>query len=178
MRLQPGQTAPGFSVTDIQGQSHQLEDYRGKRLLLSFHRYAACPLCNLHIHELSQHAAELQQRGLQILAVFMSQPDRVSDQYSSRQIPFPIAADPERKMYAAYGVEHSVTGMLTAFLHPRAIKAVASGFLPGVIDADTTTLPADFLIGPDLRIAETYYSTNITQHMPLSRILEFARSGD
>jgi len=174
MKLEAGAPAPDFSIKDTQEEIRRLEDYRGSRLLLSFHRYAACPMCNLHIHELTQAWPELSQAGLQILAVFMSGPERLADQYDEREVPFPIAADPDRSMYDAYGIEYSVAGMLKSFVHPRAMKAFFSGFMPGKIDATTLTLPADFLIGPDLSLHKVFYSSNITQHMPLDWIRDFA----
>jgi peroxiredoxin Q/BCP len=174
MRLKAGDAAPEFSIIDTDGVVRRLQDYDGKRLLLSFHRYAACPMCNLHIHELTSNWNSLSSDGLQILAVFMSGSERLTDQFQSRGVPFPIAADPDCSMYTAYGIEYSVAGMLKSFVHPRAMKAFFSGFMPGKIDATTLTLPADFLIGPDLRIRKAFYSTNITQHMPLAMIEEFA----
>lgn len=41
MRIEPGQPAIGFEVKDLEGQTRSLEDYRGKKLLLAFHRYAS-----------------------------------------------------------------------------------------------------------------------------------------
>ena len=126
MRLNIGDAAPDFSVADTDGVMRSLSDYQGSGLLLSFHRYAACPMCNLHIHELTVHWPELQKSGLQILAVFMSDSNRVMDQYAARDVPFPLAADPERLMYDAYGIEYSIPGMLKSFVHPRAMKAFFS----------------------------------------------------
>jgi thioredoxin-dependent peroxiredoxin len=174
MRLADGDPAPDFTIVDTTGVTRRLEDYRDSRLFLSFHRYAACPMCNLHIHELTEQWNALQQSGLHVLAIFMSGSERLDDQYQARDVPFPLAADPDRSMYDAYGVEYSLTGMLTAFVHPRAMKAFFSGFMPGRIDANTLTLPADFLIGPELTIRRSFYSTNITQHMPMAWIQEFA----
>ena len=72
MRLQPGQAAPDFTVTDFTGVTRTLSDYRGKKVLLSFYRYASCPFCNLRIHQLRQKAAEWEGQGLVMLAVFQS----------------------------------------------------------------------------------------------------------
>ncbi|MCA9065656.1 MAG: hypothetical protein KDA96_21455, partial [Planctomycetaceae bacterium] len=91
-------------------------------------------------------------------------------------VPFPIIPDPQRHLYTDYQIEFSVAGMLVSFVHPRAMKAFFSGFMPGKIDASTTTLPADFLIGPDLKIQRVWYSSNITQHMPLDWLKESART--
>lgn len=172
MRLSVGDAAPDFRITDTTGTVHSLQDYAGRRLLLSFHRYAACPMCNLHIHELTSAWPQLKERGLDVLAVFMSGSGRLADQFAARDVPFPLAADPERRMYDAYGVESSLVGMLKSFVHPRAMKAFFSGFFPGRIDGDTRTLPADFVIDADLSIRTAFYSTNITQHLPLNDVLE------
>lgn len=36
-----GKPAPGFALSDTHGKLHHLEDYRGQRLLLVFHRHLA-----------------------------------------------------------------------------------------------------------------------------------------
>jgi cytochrome oxidase Cu insertion factor (SCO1/SenC/PrrC family) len=41
--LEPGTTAPEFSLTDQDGQTVQLADFRGRRLLLWFYPKAATP---------------------------------------------------------------------------------------------------------------------------------------
>ena len=63
MRLSPGQPAVDFSVTDIFGNRISLADYRGKKLLLSFYRYAACPFCNYRVHELKLNFRRFNKRN-------------------------------------------------------------------------------------------------------------------
>jgi thioredoxin-dependent peroxiredoxin len=177
MRLRVGQSAPDFLVTDIRnGAPLRLADFQGSKLLLSFHRYAACPFCNLHVHELSSRHAEFESQGLKILALFRSGVERTREQYEGREVPFPIAADPQLSAYRAYGIERSTLGMCLSFFHPRGLLATAKGFFPGKIDADVRTLPADFLVTPDQKIARAYYSSHIAQHLGLEEIAEFARS--
>jgi thioredoxin-dependent peroxiredoxin len=177
MRIQTGQAAPDFEVTDIHTkQPIRLEDFRGSKLLLSFHRYAACPMCNLHIHELNKSYDEFSQKGLKILAIFRSTAERTLEQYGSREIPFPIAVDLTLNAYRDYGIEYSTPGMLVSFFHPRGLIATLKGFLPGKIDGDVRTLPADFLISADQKVQHIYYASNITQHLPLSEIKRFANT--
>ena len=176
MRLSAGQAAPDFEVTDINtGQPIKLADFRGHKLLLSFHRYAACPFCNLHVHELSESYAEFERFNLKVLALFRSGPERVLEQYGSREVPFPIGADPKLSAYRAYGIEQSLLGMLISFIHPRGLYATLKGFFPGKVDGDVRSMPADFLITADQKLAKVYYSTNITQHLSLRQIGDFAR---
>ena len=72
MKIKVGQLAREFEVEDINGKSIALDDYTGKKLLLAFFRHAACPLCNLRVHQLIQNYPDLQNRGVNILAFFES----------------------------------------------------------------------------------------------------------
>jgi peroxiredoxin len=173
MRLQPSDPAKPFSITDIFGHTHTLEQYAGKKLLLSFYRYVACPLCNLRIHELSKRWSSYAAGGLMGLAFFESPQESIRRAMEDRTLPFPIVADPERTTYASYGVESSWAGYAIGFVHPRAIVALANGFMPGAPEGDKALLPADFLIGPDLRIHTAFYAGNITQHLPMEAIEAF-----
>jgi len=177
MRLKTGSPAPPFEVVDTTGRIRRLEDYRGKRLLLSFYRYAACPYCNLRIHRLEQCYDDLAAEGLNVLAFFQSDSDRVDRIVGEQLPPFPLVGEPERAVYGRYGVESSTLGFLAGLVKPTAIVALSKGFLPGKMEGDKRLLPADFLIGPDLRIADAFYAKDISQHMPLSRIRAFLAGG-
>jgi hypothetical protein len=76
MRLREGQLAPDFDVTDIYGRRVALERYRGRLTLLSFHRAAVCPLCNLRLAHLIRRAPAYRRAGLEIIAFFESSPAR------------------------------------------------------------------------------------------------------
>lgn len=174
MRLKPGDTAPPFETTTIDGRPIRLDRYRGQKLLLAFFRYASCPLCNLRISELIRHHAELKMQGLHIVAIFQSPPERLP-QYAGRQEPpFPLIADPDCRLYRLYGVESSWSGFLKGGLRVGALAtAMAKGFLPGPMDGDKTRIPADFLIDPDLVIQTTYYGKDIGDHLPLPAIRQW-----
>ncbi len=173
-RLRVGDDAPQFEVLDrITGQPVTLDQYRGSRLLISFHRYAACPFCNLHIHELTKSYDAIAARSIQVLAIFQSSVERIEDQFSDRAVPFVIAADPSLEAYRGYRIEQSLKGMLVSFVHPRGLEATLKGFFPGKIDGDVRSLPADFLVTPQQKIAHAYYASNITQHLPVNEIVSF-----
>ena len=79
---------------------HTLEDYRGKRLMISFFRYAACPYCNLAVQALSRRYAEWEAGGLTILAFFQSEGERVERIVGKQGVPFPMIGEPEREVSA------------------------------------------------------------------------------
>ena len=51
-RLHPGASAIPFEAVTAHGVPVHLGDYGDRVLLLSFLRYASCPMCNLRVHEL------------------------------------------------------------------------------------------------------------------------------
>ncbi len=172
-RLAAGDAAPTFRVPDWRSIQVDLRDFRGRWLLLSFYRYASCPLCNLRVHELSGLHTDMRACGLDMLAVFQS-PGKTLERYvGSRQPPFPLIADLEQVLYRLYGVGHSWAGFLVAWGKrlPEIARAVLrEGYLPGSVEGGIHRTPADFLIGPDGRIAEAYYGRDIGDHLPIPRI--------
>lgn len=176
-RLIDGQKAPDFSVSDMGGKKHTLEDYRGKYLLLSFYRYASCPFCNLRVSQVMQRAEAFKTKSLEILAVFQSPEEKIRQYVGKQAPPFPIVPDPDRTLYRTYRLETSWMGMLKAmtFRMGDTMKAFGKGFRPGSMEGEKNRLPADFLIGPDGNIIEAYYGNDIGDHMPFETIERFIK---
>jgi peroxiredoxin len=171
MRLSAGEPAPDFTTTDIFGSTVSLSAFAGKRLMLSFYRYAACPLCNIRIHRLIQKYPDFRSAGLHLVAVFQSPEESIGRYVGRQDIPFPVVADPGHVLYTRYGVGGSVFGFLTGGLRlPSLASAAMNGYYPGKMEGDITMVPADFLIGPSLRIETAYYGTDIGDHLPCATI--------
>lgn len=51
-RLQANDRAPEFVARDFLGAPVDLQPLRGHKVMLSFYRYASCPLCNLRMRDL------------------------------------------------------------------------------------------------------------------------------
>ncbi len=172
-RLCNGEFAPAFRVPDLQGDAVDTRNFRGRWLLLSFYRYASCPLCNLRVHELSGLHADWQTRGLDMLAVFQSPADKLRQYVGSQRLPFPLIPDPEQTLYQRYGVGHSWVGFLVAWGKrlPEIGRAVLrEGYFPGSVEGGIHRIPADFLINPGGRIAEAHYGRDIGDHLSIARI--------
>ncbi|MHB9018248.1 MAG: peroxiredoxin family protein [Burkholderiales bacterium] len=165
--------APDFSGYDMLNRPIRLCDYRGHWLMLSFYRYASCPLCNLRVHDLSRRYMAWQSQGLQMLAVFQSPPDKLR-QYTGRQeTPFPLMPDPEQRLYTKYRVKNSWAGFLKAWLTrlPEIGRSVfGHRFFPGSVEGGIHRIPADFIINPEGRIVIAYYGRDIGDHLPVNQI--------
>ncbi|OIO61144.1 MAG: hypothetical protein AUJ55_01025 [Proteobacteria bacterium CG1_02_64_396] len=170
MKLTPGTPAPDFSLLDLEGNPVQLADYRGKRVLLSFYRYASCPLCNLRVHRLLGRIDHLKTQGLHLLAVYESSPTQLGYNAALTTSPFPILADPSRTLYRRYGVDTSMWGMIKGMA--RHMGTLMSTMMRGKMRAEgaMASIPADFLIEADGVIAVAYYGSHIADHLPMEQI--------
>ena len=177
MKLSAGQDAIDFNLKDINGNGHSLENYRGKKLLISFFRYASCPFCNLRFHRLLKKHDDFAEMGLQQLAFFESPVESIRKHAGKTNSPITIIADPKRRMYRQYGVETSLSEFLGGIITrlPEVMYAMLKGYLPGKMEGDYTMMPADILIGPDLKVAIAHYGKDLGHHLPLAEIEAWLR---
>jgi peroxiredoxin len=171
MRIRPGEPARYFEVRDVFDQSITLGDFKGEKLLLSFFRYASCPLCNLRLRHLVESHKSFRERGIRMLAFFQSPRESVAKCAGRQEAPFQLIPDPDRSVYQLYGVETSWKGLLRGGLRAvDLLKASRRGFLPGQIEGRVAMVPADFLIGPDQIVHKAYYGKDIGDHLPMAEI--------
>jgi len=178
MKRTPSTPAPDFTTDLIDGTSLRLSDFRGKKILLAFFRNGACAMCNLRVHELIEALPGL--HGLQVVAVFESPAADMIPYVGRQQPPFPLVADPEGVLYTLYGLESSeekINAVIqSGVAHARTEEAARHGFpLQRQENANFFRLPAEFLIDEDFRLAEVHYSDQVIDHLPLTRIQEFAQ---
>lgn len=174
MRLAEGQEAPDFTVIDVKGNPVSLSTYKNKYVLLSFFRYAGCPFCNITLMRLIERYDNFSKRGLQTIAFFQSSDDSIDRYVAAKNPPFPVVADPEKKVYDQYGVESSVAGAAKSILSlPATTVAIIRGeVVQGKIEGDGFLMPAQFIIGPDLTIQKAHYGTSFADKIPLFEIEE------
>lgn len=162
----------------MDGKRVALPGHPGRHVLLSFYRYASCPLCNLRVHELSRRSRDWQAHGLDMLAVFRSPQEKLRQYVGRQQVPFPLIPDPDQRLYGLYGVGHGWAGFLTAWamrLPEIGRSVLGRGFLPGSVEGGIHRIPADFLVSTDGRLAMAYYGRNIGDHLPLECIERYLR---
>jgi peroxiredoxin Q/BCP len=177
-RLVAGHTAPAFETVDHFDRSVSLSALRGRKVLLSFYRYASCPLCNMRVHAVIRRHSAWQSQGLDVIAVFQS-PAREIQRYVGRQdAAFPMVPDARMAFYKSYGVENSWLGFLRGGARLSVVgQAMAKGFLPGRTNGPVHRVPADFLIDENGRLAHCFYGKDAGDHLDLGVIDAFAAQG-
>lgn len=172
-----GDQAPDFEVNDIYNNTVKLSSYKGEKVLLVFFRFASCPLCTVRFMQLVQDCKKYQAQGIRVIAVFESSADYIKTYITNSQsVPFSIIPDLEGRLYKLYGVKKSFLGMMLGMF--RVVKMfkglVARAFKMGRPDGSVMRVPADFLIDEFQRIVDSYYGTDIGDHIPMKRIRAFA----
>jgi thioredoxin-dependent peroxiredoxin len=172
MRLEPGQWAPDLNVQDIRGSSLRLQQFAGRHLLVIFNKWTTCPFSTLRMHRLSHHYDQLRSEGLAILALYHTPAANVRKQIEQHPVPFPVIADPDMALYNAYGIERSFWRYFMLYFRvPQIVAAIRSGMVVNKPpDGDALLLPADFLIGPDLKIKIAHYGRDWGDHISLKAV--------
>ncbi|HLX47007.1 MAG TPA: peroxiredoxin-like family protein [Streptosporangiaceae bacterium] len=146
---------------------------------LQFRRYAGCPVCNLHLRSIAQRHDDILAAGIREVAVFHSKAETMLELQG--QLPFAAVADPEKRLYAEFGVQKLSP---LAALNPRswliAGRALTSApSLRGVMGRGEKKmgLPAEFLIGTDGRVLAARYGKHLDDHWQVDDLLTLARLG-
>lgn len=170
--LQQGDNAPVFEATTLDRSIIKVPTGESW-VLISFLRYASCPMCNLRVRELSRATAELEARNVTWVAMFHSPAARLERHFHGDALRH-IVADPGRRLYELFGVGRSWWGMVVTMLAPsfywRFIRASAFGYWGGLIDDSFHSMPADFLVSPNGEILVVRYGKHIGDHLDLDSI--------
>jgi len=113
-RIEPPVAAPDFSLTDMDGATHRLSDYRGKVVLVNF--WATwCPPCRKEMPSMERLYQRFRERPFMVLAINQWETvDHVFSYTGDLNVfpTFPILFDSESRVSADFGVR----GLPTSFI--------------------------------------------------------------
>jgi len=182
MKLQENSIAPLFETQDIYGNSFDLAQYKGKKVLLSFFRNVACPFCNLRVHQLKKLAPAFKEEGLEMAFVFETPKKHIliSSLHSSLQ-PVTIISDAEKVFYKLYHIETSMIKFIGSIFKSgfqAQMKMAKELGLDKFEDEQKTSsiIPADFLIDEAGFISKVHYGSAINDHLSIDVISKFAKN--
>jgi peroxiredoxin len=180
-KIEVGDAFPRLDVLATSGEQIVIPDRDGRFVHLQFRRFAGCPICSLHLRSIVTRHDEIQLRGIREVVVFHSTVAELA-KYQA-ELPFPLIADPERRLYQQFGVERRPGSLLSG----RALRAVLVGQTAALAKRSTMRpvgpvtptggpfgLPADFLIAPDGGAAAVKYGTNAYDQWTVDELLDHA----
>jgi peroxiredoxin len=181
-RFNPGDRLPARELASLAGPQVRIPDPTAM-VHLQFRRFAGCPFCDLHLYSIVRRERDLTAAGIREVVVFHSSAEELRA-FGAQDLPFPVLADPDKRLYLEFGVESAPR----ALLHPRArwtiVRAIAwrvwevlRGRAPlraPRAENGRLGLPADFLIARDGRILARTYGEHANDQWSVEEILEHA----
>jgi thioredoxin-dependent peroxiredoxin len=101
--LQPGDTAPAFSLSDQHGDTVALGDFKGRKLLVYFYPEADTPGCTTQSCDLRDHRQEFAGLGVDVVGISPDEPTKQLAFDEKYSLGFPLLADTDHAVADAWG---------------------------------------------------------------------------
>ncbi len=169
--------APDLELQDVNGLSMRLSSlWRQQVLLLAFTRHFGCPQCKEMVDQLVAALPEIKAKNLALAIITQGTAEQTKAFCEQRAPGILCLADPERKAYAAYGLERASIWQI--FLSRNVWRSNRRLKHERGWDAewppkgqDAMQMSGTFVIAPDGRIRLPYYYDDIADHPPADLLL-------
>ncbi|UHA58060.1 thiol-disulfide oxidoreductase ResA [Metabacillus litoralis] len=103
-KVKVGSKAPDFVLVDLEGNEHQLSEYKGKGVFLNFWG-TWCKPCEREMPYMDNQYNYYKDQGVEVLAVNIAESNvAVQSFVNKHDLSFPIPLDKDRQVLNAYGV--------------------------------------------------------------------------
>jgi peroxiredoxin Q/BCP len=102
-RLEVGDEAPAFSLSDADGNTVRLSDFKGRKVIVYFYPAASTPGCTKQACDFRDSLAELNEAGLDVIGISPDKPVKLAKFRDAEGLTFPLLSDPEREVLTAWG---------------------------------------------------------------------------
>jgi len=113
-RLEAGQAAPEFNLTNQNGESVRSTDLFKTPTILYFYPAAGSPGCTKEASDFEAHLAEFSEHGYQVVGVSPDSVSRLKEFEEAHELSFTLLSDPDILAHKAFGAfgEKSLYGRL------------------------------------------------------------------
>jgi peroxiredoxin len=149
---------------------------------LQFRRFAGCPVCHLHLRSFARRHDELAAAGVREVVLFHTSADVLRPHVGD--LPFAVVADPERRLYRAFGIVSSPRAVLDPRAWPTIVASVtvaAWGLVrhhrplpPRHPEGGRLSLPADVLVDGDGAVMAAHYGVHADDQWSVDDVLALA----
>lgn len=146
--LEPGVSAPAFTLPDQDGALVSLSDFAGRKVVLYFYPQASTPACTTQACDFRDSSAALEAAGFAVLGVSKDAVPALARFRTQQHLAFPLLADPELAVHEAYGTYGEKLN------YGRTILG---------------TKRSTFVIDENGRVSHTFYNTKATGHVEMLR---------
>ncbi|OPG12016.1 thioredoxin-dependent thiol peroxidase [Microbispora sp. GKU 823] len=143
-KLQPGDAAPDFTLTDADDNEVSLESFRGKRVILYFYPAAMTPGCTKQACDFRDNLGALTEQGFVVLGVSKDKPAKLRQFRERDALTFPLLSDTGLDVHKAYGAYGEKTN------YGKTVMGV---------------IRSTFVIDPDGKVEKALYNVKATGHV-------------
>jgi peroxiredoxin Q/BCP len=129
-RLQPGDTAPDFTLPTDTGETVTLSDLRGRRVIVYFYPTAMTPGCTTQACDFSDSLDDLNAEGYTVLGISKDTTEKLAKFRAKEGLTITLLSDVDKDVLTAWG----------AFGEKKLYGKVVEGVIRStfVVDADGT----------------------------------------
>jgi len=102
-RLEPGDAAPAFSLTDDSGQTVSLSDFAGRKVIVYFYPAAMTPGCTTQACDFSDSIETLRRDGYEVLGISKDAPAKLATFRERDHLTITLLSDTDLTVHRAYG---------------------------------------------------------------------------
>ncbi|HXS65678.1 MAG TPA: thioredoxin-dependent thiol peroxidase [Streptosporangiaceae bacterium] len=143
-RLEPGDTAPDFTLPDADGKEVALSGLRGQRVIIYFYPAAMTPGCTKQACDFRDSKRDLSDAGYAVLGISPDSQAKLAKFRERDGLTFPLLSDPDKAVLKAYG-------------------AYGEKMLYG--KTSVGVIRSTFVIDADGKIERAYYAVKATGHV-------------
>lgn len=144
IRLTEGDEAPGFALTSDKGETIDLKDYRGKKVLVYFYPRANTPGCTKEACDFRDSLAQLNDQNIDVVGISPDKPEALAKFRDKYELTFPLLSDPDKAVMTGYG----------AFGEKKNYGKIVQG-----------VIRSTFLVDEEGKIALARYNVKATGHV-------------
>ena len=143
-KLEPGDEAPDFTLTDADGKQVTLSSLRGQQVIVYFYPAAMTPGCTKEACDFTAAMPDLSAAGTTVLGISPDAPAKLAKFRDRDGLNFPLLSDPDHKVHDAYGAYGE--------------KKLYGKTRVGVIRST-------FVVDPEGKVSRAYYNVKATGHV-------------
>lgn len=102
-RLNVGDTAPAFTLTDDSGNQVSLSDYAGSKVLVYFYPKANTPGCTTEACDFRDSLEQLNSLGVDVLGISPDPVDKLAAFKEDHDLNFPLLSDEDKTVLTEWG---------------------------------------------------------------------------
>jgi thioredoxin-dependent peroxiredoxin len=102
-RLDTGDRAPDFALTDDSGELVKLSDYRGERVIVYFYPAAMTPGCTTEACDFRDNLRDFDEANVRVVGISPDAPEKLAKFRDKEKLNFPLLSDPDHATMESYG---------------------------------------------------------------------------